>query len=454
MLYNQKILDIIAVAVAPQTRVLALEGTVRSSKTASLTSQAFYLAVCQSKEKYHCIAGRNLDAIRKNILEAPEVGLLPNHPNVQMCRAKVGSYFLKFKYKGEVKEIALANYSNSSSWKNVLGGTLGCVLIDEADIADPDFIREIFSRQVSVDRPKLFFTSNGNTPTHTIYQEVYNYCKPLGKIPSSTMTEVVNFQKKNGSKCGWYYYHCTMEDNPVMTEEKINLAKNLYPVGSYYYKIKILGERGVPGKLLFEEYMTEDLIVNAREIDEKTGRKKFDICYFSIGCDIGATRATNSIRLIGWTKDFGTAIILERDTFKQCGYDEKKLIFLKFVQEKCIDLWNVTRFNFDGMAIDSAEQNFIVDMNSAMYKTFGLDAIPSYKATIKDRVDMDIIGFSQKRILFNSNCREDYEAFKSAVRSDKPNEIREDKNEKINDIMDAVEYGLTRHMKPLMRGGY
>lgn len=453
MIYNDKNLDILTTAVRKETRVVALEGSVRSGKTAIISAQAFYLAVCQSDEKYHCIAGRNLDVIRKNLIEAPDVGLLENHPNIQMKKGKVGSYYLSFYFGGKEKEISLINYSNSSSWKNVLGGTLGVVFIDEADIADPLFVREIFSRQVSVNYPKIFFTSNGNMPTHTIYQEVYNYCKPLGKVPLSIKHEIEEFQKKNGKKKEYYYFHCTMDDNPIMTPQKIADASKLYPVGSYYYKIKILGERGTPGKLIFEEYMNEELIVDARAIDENTGRKIYDLRYFSFGVDIGATRAMNSFKLIGWTRNYDTAIILESEQFKQCGYNEKKKALMDFI-EKCIRLWNFNYLNCDGILLDSAEQNFIVDVDAETKRRFKMDTIGSYKATIKDRVDMMIVGFSTKRILFNKNCRETYESYKSSVRSSKDNEIREDNNLPINDDMDSTEYGLTRHMKSLMKANY
>ncbi len=453
MLFSPKILDLISLAPRNTTRCIFTEGTVRSSKTASFSSHAFYYAVCQSNEKYHLIAGRNLNTIQTNILNTENVGLLACHPDVEWGREKIGSPYLTFKHKGKEKIILLCNYSDASSWKNVLGGTLGVILIDEINIADPVFVRECYARQVSVENPKLFGTLNGDDPTHTIYQEFINFAKIIGDAPSSIIGEMTSFQTKHGRKKGYYYMHFNMHDNPVMTEEKIKEAEKIYPVGSHYYKTKIRGERGTPGKLLFEEYMTQELIVNAREKDER-GRNIYDIRYFSIGCDIGATRATNSIRLIGWLKDFSKAIILERETFKQCGYDEKKEKFLKFIKEKCIDLWGVNKFNFDGMCLDSAEQNFIVDMNKALYEKYELDVIPSYKATIKDRVDMMIIGFSMKRILFNFNCREDYEAYMKAVRSEKPGEIREDKNLPINDIMDSDEYGLTRHMESLMRGGY
>lgn len=447
MLYSEKMLDAFSIATNHATRLLAMEGTIRSSKTATASSWAFYLAVCKNDEKYHLICGRSIRSIETNILEPTDVGLLSVHPNI--VRKKNNLYF---SFGGKDKVIILCNYSDSSTWKDVLGGTYGVIYIDEADIADKRFIDECKARQVSVNNPLMILTQNGNEPTHSIYQGTINYCKIIGKAPASIVSDMQIFQKKHGTKRGYYYMHFNMHDNPIMTEEKINDAMRLFPCGTHYYKIKILGERGSPGLLLFEEYMGEFLIVNSRKKNED-GRLIFDFKHFSFGIDVGATRAQNSICLVGFTKDYDTAVIIEHESFKQCGYVEKKNRFKNFIS-KCNTLWNIDRSSFDGILLDNAEQNFIEDMNAMTWSQFGYDTVGSYKATIKDRVDMMIVGFSSRRILFASNCRNVYEAYKKAVRSDKENEIREDKNEPINDIMDSVEYALTRHMKPLMRGGY
>ena len=62
---------------------------------------------------------------------------------------------------------------------------------------------------------------------------------------------------------GWYYTHWVMSDNPVMTPEKIQRAVAIYPKGSYYYTIKILGERGVPGDLIYLDYLNDNQIIDA-----------------------------------------------------------------------------------------------------------------------------------------------------------------------------------------------
>ena len=65
---------------------------------------------------------------------------------------------------------------------------------------------------------------------------------------------------------------------------------------------------------------------------------------------------------------------------------------------------------------------------------------------------MNIILLAKQRIEFNSTeeGREVYRAFQSAKWEDgKTGQVREDKNERINDILDSLEYAETRHMKKI-----
>ena len=67
---------------------------------------------------------------------------------------------------------------------------------------------------------------------------------------------------------------------------------------------------------------------------------------------------------------------------------------------------------------------------------------------------MLIILFSLKRLKFNDNAggKRALQAYKIAKwAEDKKGEEREDNNEPQNDIMDSVEYAITRHMNALLK---
>lgn len=271
LVLNDKHLDLLSLAVRPDTSLLVLEGTVRSSKTV-IVIQAFYLRVKQSKTNLHCIGGKDYDAIRDNVLDCDGLGLLHLFPDVRLIKPKLGSYYLTMRgYDGQTKVILLAGYSNTKQWEKILGKTIECFLIDEVNIANKTFIDETFARQVSTEHPFTIWTLNGDTPDHFIYQDYINYAKPLWKVPASILTDMNAFPNRKG----WYYTHWVMEDNPVMTPEKIERASSIYPFGSYYYTIKILGERGAPEGSIFAQYLDNSFF--SKDIEAVIGGRKVTI---------------------------------------------------------------------------------------------------------------------------------------------------------------------------------
>ncbi len=138
--------------------------------------------------------------------------------------------------------------------------------------------------------------------------------------------------------------------------------------------------------------------------------------------------------------------MIDKMTFKQCGYNEKTKHLISFIKR-------YRHLNIRYVSIDSAELNYIQDMKALFSVEFpDIEVIASYKATIKQRVDLGIIMFSHDQIEFNdtSEGRDAYDAFMVAKRSEKPNEVREDNNERHNDIIDSCEYAWTPQMNKIL----
>ena len=445
LILTDRHLDVLALSLDDRVRLITLEGPARSSKTALLI-QCFYFAVYSSPMQDHAICARTLDIINRNILNADVVGLMVTHKDVAMKKERVGGYFLEMVGKdGKVKRIFLVGYKDKSSWKNILGATLGVALVDESNIADPDLIRELFARQLSSDKPKTFYSLNGDDPNNTIYQEHINYCKIVGKAPISIMAEMTEFQQKNGRKKGYYYSHFTMYDNPVMTPEKIKDAESIYPVGSYYYTTKILGERAAQGVLIFYEYMSNDLIIDAYARDE-LGRRKYEFYRFTIGADIGETSAYNVFTLVGWIKGYSKAVILRVMSFKRVGYQAKQEKLKEFLK-LCINENEVTPETLEGIYVDSAEANFIYDLKIPIMNEFGFKVKSTDKEDVIDRISMNIVGFSSKRLLIHYTADLVYNSYRAAKwAEDKIGKEREDLGLELNDVMDSTEYALEMHM--------
>ena len=141
-------------------------------------------------------------------------------------------------------------------------------------------------------------------------------------------------------------------------------------------------------------------------------------------------------------------MFITKHSFKQLGYEQKTEELISFVR-----LWLSRGANIEAISVDSAEANYIRDLKAKFISLRLPEVIPSYKATIKERIDLNIITFSTGRMIFNDTPegRDLYDAFKMAKWVDgKANEEREDLNEPHNDKIDSAEYSQTRHMKRML----
>lgn len=457
IIYNKKILDFLSLCLHPSTRCITSEGTIRSAKTVS-NIVAFHLLVQRQKSKYALIAAENYDAIRTNILQA-EKGLMTLYPGVYtFCRQKIGGYYIEAKTPNGIKEILLCGYSDTSKWEKILGKDIETVFVDEANIADKQFIDETFARQGATDHPVTLFTLNGDDPQHWVYQERINKSLLVGKCPASTKVEIDNQKIK---KRGYYYTWWGFDDNPKLTvRQKIEL-RHEYPIGSYYHKTKVLGERGKWGVLIYADYMSPERNFKVLHIKDAQGKRildpKYGICKYVLSMDVAQNKAFNTFILHGYPANHSVDYILDCMAFKSneggkmVGYT-KKTELLKAFLAKHQDI----RGQFECIVVDSAEDNYIRDLRNA---GLGIPVIGSWKATIKQRIDLNIICLNKGNLIIDiEECPEIYNAFLSATWvKGKEGILRSDPGGKdadtiINDYLDGTEYGQTLHMHALSGG--
>ncbi len=448
--YNDKILDAIQIALDPRTRCLTFEGTIRSAKTVTAI-QIFHLLVQRMAGKYALIAAENYDAIRTNLLQA-ERGLMTLYPDkYRFVKEEIGGFYVEAATPHGIKEILICGYSDSSKWEKILGKDIEVVLIDEVNIADKQFVDETFARQGATEHPVTVFTLNGDDPQHLIYQERVNKSLIVGDCPASTKAEM---DAQKVKKRGYYYMWWSFDDNPKLTNEQKKELRHEFPVGSYYHKTKILGERGTWGILIFADYMDNSLIQNCFAYDAKAKRTdytrldpKHNIVHFTMGVDIAERKASNVFVLVGFDKMYGRAFVLDRfifqsrdDAGRPAGF-KKKTELLKAFLAKHADK------HLDFISVDSAEGNYINDLRG---EHLGVQVIDSYKATIKQRIDLLIILFNKRRITFDPQCADIFAAYQSSTwTKGKEGAEREDSGATANDIMDATEYALTTYMNAL-----
>lgn len=440
--FTEKMLDNMALAVKDSVVVLVAEGAIRSSKTVTMI-QAFNTAVRMNPCNLHLIAAKDLDAVRDNILHSDGLGLMDLFPDIQMEKEVIGGYFLTIPgFDGQVKKVLLAGYAKVDQWKKILGKTFGVELIDEANLASEQFLDEAFARQASADKPLTIYTLNGDDPKHYCYQKYINYCKPIGKVPASILADMNKFPNKKG----WYYMHWTMYDNPAMTPEKIERAKQIYPRDSYYFTIKILGERGIAEGLIYSLYAMNQ----SRYLISKD--KLPPLSHINIGMDFGGNGSAHTFVATGFNMQMTDMYVLRskrllaKDVTPDKLYDEFE-VFFKTVQKG---------FGMSAMKVycDSAEQTLIAGLrNRILSKGIAAAIRNAFKKQIKDRIEFEQLALSLMRIHILDEGTESFQdAFRTAVYDSRDGHTSERLDNGTTDIdtMDAFEYSFEADMRSIM----
>lgn len=433
MILTTKHKESIKQALKPSTRFFTLEGAAQNGKS-SLAILAFGLRVAKSKAELHCIAAKDLDAIRDNILEGDNKLLDLFGDHMRIVGGQMGSKYIEYITPNGVKKIILAGYSNKKTWEKILGKAIENFFIDEINIADQTFIYETLARQFSFNNPFTIVTLNGDDPEHFVYTKYINHSVDLfpNDTPASTKEQMEAVEKKQG----YYYTYWGLDDHPLMTPEKKQRIIDAYPVNSFYYLTKVLGIRGIQEGLLYADLITPQHQVDWSMID-KTAIKQLEI-----GVDIG-DKADTVFTLTGYTKQFSRAVVVDTMAFNEADYDE---IIDKF--NAWLTKWyQVFGHYIKNVWVDAADSIFIRTLRSRI--AMPVQVRSSRKMTIKERVILKEQLLHQKRLLFIR----DFGAVDTAlmlrkIRTDgKGGHLDEGKSE--TDYNDALDYSLTPHLKKL-----
>ena len=224
-----------------------LEGTTASGKTTVGAGVKFMRMVSRSNKKTHIIASKTTGTAEKNILQQQN-GILDIHRNAVYYGN--GNKDNKLPHLvWEDKVIYVLGYDTKEQWQNVLGGQYGCVLIDEINTANIEFVREIITRN-----DYLMGTLNPDDPNLPIYTEFVNHARPYKKYEADVPSEIMKELIKQEPKPKWRYWFFSFKDNLSLSEADIEKKKLSAPVGTKLYKNKILGLRGKATGLVFSNF--------------------------------------------------------------------------------------------------------------------------------------------------------------------------------------------------------
>ena len=263
-----------------------LEGTTASGKTTVGAGVKFMRMVSRSKKKSHIIASKTTGTAEKNILQQQN-GLLDIHRNARYYGN--GSKDNKLPHiVWEDKIIYVLGYDTKEKWQNVLGGQYGCVLIDEINTANIEFVREIITRN-----DYLMGTLNPDDPNLPIYTEFVNHARPYKKYEKDVPNEIMNDLLKNEPKPKWRYWFFSFKDNLSLSEADIEKKKLSAPVGTKLYKNKILGLRGKATGLVFSNFDRTKHVITKEEAKKKK--------YIMFSCGLDTAYSSNSADTIAMT---------------------------------------------------------------------------------------------------------------------------------------------------------
>lgn len=332
-----------------------LEGTTYAGKT-TVGIFKFMLEVAKSPKKLHVLSGLDLGTIEKNIINK-QLGIIDIFGNLVKYSAsgRGGHSLPHITYttsQGE-KIIYVLGYDNQSRWKKALGGQYGCVYIDEINIADMEYVREIFMRT-----DYLLATLNPDDPELPIYNEYINHSRPLKKYKDDAPSEI-NEQLNKEYKENWVHWFFSFSHNKGLAKDKLAQIISNVPKGTKLYKNKIQGLRGRSEGLIFPNFSYENNVIT----ESKAKQKEYVL--FSLGVDTSySQQSSDTISFIfQGLSNKGELVILEelvvnnkgkKEPFAPSDISQRLYTFADY----CKDKWGFSR----SIYVDNADQATITEL--------------------------------------------------------------------------------------------
>lgn len=435
------------------SKIDVFEGASGTGKS-QLAKMKFITKVEESKRTQHFISGESAPTVRRNLID-DDLGILTMFPSVKEGKdPKKGNYLYLVDSNGRKKYIYIFGYGDSSKWKKVLGGTVGCGLIDEANLAPMNFITQVFR---GLTRPTAEFwlglTLNPTEPSSEIYNKLINKARPLEKYINDIPQSIIEELKKTTAVEDYIYWHFNHNDNPALTEEAVNALKNALLPGSPEWLSLIEGVRTSATGSIYAKYLNESFMYDDIKGFAPEGVKDFIYDKLDIGIDIGSggINAKSVMALTGYKNIDGYNHVFNEDDY-MCFEEASDELLDEWVNQ--IEIWWRLHGNrIDGIYVDGAgvsktlilslqdrlnANGIYIDVNVAW--KFGKDG------GIKARMFVMFALIHQKRIHFKRG-NELYKMIKKLVRGEKT--LIEDKNNLWNDYYDAWCYSWTHNTEEI-----
>lgn len=299
-----------------------LEGTTFAGKT-TVGLFKFMLKVAASSKKLHIIASEDTGTAEKNIV-MKDLGILDIFGALAEYKGG-GTNEIKIPHvlfhtsQGD-KVVLIMGYGDKKRWKKALGGQYGCLLIDEINTADIEFVRE-----ASMRCDYLMGTLNPDDPGLPVYEEYINHSRPLPQYSADAPAELNNMLTGE-PKPGWVHWFFSFSHNAGAPAEKIAQIKINTPQGTKLWKNKILGLRGRATGLVFSifderRHVVTKKFAQALVRDKNNASQEEWLEWFSSGLDTAYSQKspdTIAMSFIGITNK-GRCLILDERVYNNAG---------------------------------------------------------------------------------------------------------------------------------------
>ncbi len=339
-----------------------LEGTTSAGKTTVATPKFMFLVADDTSGKPSIIAGLDLGTIEKNIINADnglmeafgdyeEGGLIEYNPQ---GAGKIRMPHIIYHTDKGKRIIYILGYDDKARWKKALGGQYFGLFIDEFNIADMDFVREVFMRA-----DYKLCTLNPDDPNKECYTQYVNKSRPIDKYKNDAPSELLK-QLNLPQVADWTWWYFSFDNNLSLTKEKKQQIIESVPTGTKLYKNKILGLRGKSTGLVFSNFDRSKHVITKEEAKQKK------YAYFSAGLDTAYSQKspdTISMIFMGITDNREVVILDERvynnrDLNNPIAPSDTVINFIAFLDRNQKE-WGLARNVF----IDSADQATITELN-------------------------------------------------------------------------------------------
>ena len=343
-----------------------LEGTTAAGKT-TVGALKFMMQVARSPKPQHILAGLDLGTVEKNVITKPygildEFGAMAAYNGGGSVENRMPHISFRPAH-GVEKTIYVLGYDDRRRWKKTLGGQYGCIMIDEFNIADMDFVREAVMRC-----DYTLCTLNPDDPSLRCYTEYVNKSAPVPGWCADTPPEIA--RELTGENPAWSHWFFGFSDNISLDAAKVERIKRNVPPGTKLWKNKVLGLRGKATGLVFPTYdpKVHDLSVEqAREMLRDPQRRDQEEWFetFTSGLDTSYSHisADTTSMTFGGITNRGRYVLLDCREYSNAGLSvplaptDVVAEYIAFLSRNRRE-WGLARHCF----VDSADQATLTEL--------------------------------------------------------------------------------------------